>query len=62
MSDEQWYWCLTHKTVERGAACRATDRMGPYPSRQAALDWQSSHESRADTWEQEDRDWEEWND
>ena len=62
MSDEQWYWCLTHEAAETGTVCRATNRMGPYPTREAAVGWQATVESRADTWEQEDEDWDSWED
>ena len=28
--DEQWYYCLKHKTVEQGMSCAGTERLGPY--------------------------------
>ena len=31
MSDEQWFYCLKHHTVEGADGCRAADRLGPYP-------------------------------
>ena len=37
-----YYFCLTHHEVERGAGCRAADRMGPYPTAAAAEHWQES--------------------
>jgi hypothetical protein len=36
MSDEQWYYCLKHGTVEKAEGCRAADRLGPYPDRESA--------------------------
>jgi hypothetical protein len=38
MADDEnaWYYCLTHKTVERGVGCRGGDRMGPYPDEATA--------------------------
>ncbi|KAA2263842.1 hypothetical protein F0L68_09245 [Solihabitans fulvus] len=32
-----WYYCQKHQTAERGAGCRAIDRMGPYPDEATAL-------------------------
>ena len=53
-----FYYCLTHHEVEQGQGCRALDRMGPYPSAQAAQDWQQSvadHNEDADDMDREDR-------
>ncbi len=36
MSDEQWFYCLKHGTVEGPQGCRAADRLGPYPDRETA--------------------------
>ncbi len=41
MADPQWYWCLAHRRVEPYEACRAADRLGPFPTADeaaAALD------------------------
>lgn len=67
---EQWYWCLTHQQAEpSGAACRADDRMGPYPSREAAVQWkerfserQEDEERAKDSWDREDEAWDAWPD
>jgi hypothetical protein len=53
----RFYWCLTHDRVEEGASCRARDRMGPYPSAQAARSWREHHEQRGETWQAEDERW-----
>ncbi|MDL5156662.1 hypothetical protein [Actinomycetospora termitidis] len=29
--ENEWYYCLKHKTVEPYDGCRAADRLGPYP-------------------------------
>ena len=36
MSDEQWFYCLKHHTVEGPDGCRAADRLGPYPDKETA--------------------------
>src|SRR6266571_3844159 len=38
MSDEQqrWWFCLKHMAVEPDAGCPGKDRLGPYPTREAA--------------------------
>ena len=37
MEDEHaWWYCLKHNEVEQGAGCPGKDRLGPYPSREAA--------------------------
>lgn len=57
MSD--WYWCQKHETAEQGSdACRALNRLGPYPSEEAARNWKERHESREDRWEEQDEEWE----
>ena len=53
-----FYYCLTHHEVEQGQGCRALDRMGPYPSAEAAQAWQDSvaaHNEEADEMDREDR-------
>lgn len=55
---EQWYWCLRHRRVEPGGqCCKAEDRMGPYPTAEAARDWKARSEAREDSWEAEDDRW-----
>lgn len=55
---EDWYWCLHHRRVEHGAErCPADDRLGPYPSEDAARNWRQQFEERNDRWDTEDRAW-----
>ena len=55
----KWYWCLKHERVEEAEeACRAEDRMGPYPSREAATHWKEKVDERNEKWDEEDRRWE----
>jgi hypothetical protein len=36
MTQESWYYCLKHHTVEPYEACKAIDRLGPYEFREDA--------------------------
>ncbi|MDX6204695.1 MAG: hypothetical protein QOF39_752 [Frankiales bacterium] len=51
-----YYYCLTHHEVERGQGCRAADRMGPYPTAEAAATWQESVEARNEAADELDRE------
>ena len=61
MENEQveWYWDL-----ERGAAVTAAERgpgdqtLGPYPSRNEAEHWQDKVESRNESWDDANDEWE----
>lgn len=55
--DEQWYYCVEHRTVEPRLGCRITNRLGPYPTREAARRALEIVERRNETWE-EDPAWE----
>jgi hypothetical protein len=57
MSDEQWFYCLKHGTVEPAEGCRAADRLGPYPDREmAARALEIAHE-RTEAADRADREW-----
>lgn len=54
-----WYWCQKHEKVESEArVCGATTRLGPYPTEEAAADWNQTSKARNDAWEEEDERWE----
>ena len=57
MADE-WYWCLTHSRAELEPDCPALDRLGPYPSKEAAEGWRETNEAREETWKAQDEAWE----
>ncbi len=57
MSDEQWFYCLVHKTVEPGAGCRAADRLGPYPDKETAARALEIARERTEAQDKADRDW-----
>ncbi len=54
--NEEWYYCLDHKTVEPLDGCRATVRIGPFPTRDEAAKALETVERRNKAWE-DDPDW-----
>ena len=58
MSDEQEYWfCLKHKTVEPEDGCRNQDRLGPYATADDATRALETVEKRNAEWDAEDARW-----
>ncbi|HET9442735.1 MAG TPA: hypothetical protein VFO65_05390 [Acidimicrobiales bacterium] len=56
--DDGWYWCVHHGRVEQGVTgCPPAERMGPYPTEEAARNWRQQVEERNDRWDAEDRAW-----
>ena len=54
-----WYFCQRHDRAEpEGEACRALDRLGPYPTREAAENWRELAAARNEEWEEQERAWE----
>ncbi len=60
MSDtEQEFWfCLTHHTVEGEEGCRNADRLGPYRTREQAARALDIVEERNEAWDNDPK----WND
>ncbi len=58
MSDDHWYYCLHHKTVEQGEGCAGTERLGPYGSRQEAESAIASAAEKTESWDNDPK----WND
>jgi hypothetical protein len=59
MSDEQWYWCLKHEAAEPAtSSCPPDQRLGPYPTRDAAEHWKETADARNEAWEAADKEWE----
>ncbi len=55
MSDEQrWWFCLKHMTVEPDAGCPGKDRLGPYPTREAAANALETARRRNEEWDAKD--------
>ena len=57
MSDEQWFYCLKHGTVETKDGCRAADRLGPYPDRETAARALEIARERTEAEDRKDRRW-----
>ena len=56
--DEEWYYCLEHKTVEPKLGCRNTTRLGPFATREEAARALDTVDERNEAWD-EDPDWDE---
>lgn len=56
--DEEWYFCLDHRTVEPLDGCPASVRLGPYPTRREAERALETVERRNRAWD-DDPDWSE---
>ena len=56
MSDQKFYYCIKHATVEGEDGCRAADRMGPYDTEAEAARALETARERTEAWE-EDPDW-----
>jgi hypothetical protein len=52
--DGPWYWCLRHEQVEPEEGCANADRLGPYPTREAAANWRETTSRRNEEWDRED--------
>lgn len=52
---DQYFWCLTHHTVEEANGCRAGDHLGPYPTREAAQNALETAAERNDAWDNDPR-------
>jgi len=58
MTDQQtWWFCVKHNTVEPdGGACPGKDKLGPYPSREAAEQALQKVHERNEQWDAADGD------
>lgn len=53
----EWYWCLRHKAAEPADTdCPPGERLGPYPSEDAAVHWKEGFDRRNQAWDAEE-DW-----
>ncbi len=55
MAKGDWYYCLEHKKVEPYEGCRSADRLGPYPSAEAAEAALEIARARNEAWENDPR-------
>lgn len=55
MADDQWWYCLKHHAVESGdQVCKASDRLGPYATREEAEHALERVAERNEKWDAED--------
>jgi hypothetical protein len=53
----EWYWCLRHKAAEPADTdCPPGERLGPYPTKDAAVHWKEGFDRRNQAWDAEE-DW-----
>ena len=53
--DQQWWFCLKHNTVEDdNGPCPGKDRLGPYPTREAASQALETTQRRNEEWDAQD--------
>jgi hypothetical protein len=55
-SDKEYWFCLTHHTVEGKEGCRDQDRLGPYSTESDAAQALEKAAERTKAWES-DPDW-----
>lgn len=58
MSDSEYWFCLTHHTVEGTDGCRSKDRLGPYTSSEEAARALDKVAERNEQWDNDPQ----WND
>ena len=54
--DNSWWFCLKHHEVEHGPGCPGKDRLGPYPTEDAAAHARETVQRRNEVWDAQD-DW-----
>jgi hypothetical protein len=57
IDDDQWYYNVITKQVERRGEGKGTDHLGPYPTREAAEHAIETVRAREDQLKREDREW-----
>ncbi|RSX54142.1 hypothetical protein D2E25_0450 [Bifidobacterium goeldii] len=62
MADRRWYFNTKTEQPEQGLLSPSTQRMGPYKTRQDAIDAWKIAKERNLTWEAVDREWNKWDD
>ena len=58
MSENEYWFCLTHHTVEGRDGCKNSDRLGPYASSAEAARALEKVEERNEEWDNDPK----WND
>jgi len=52
--EKRWWFCLKHKTVESDDVCPGKDRLGPYPTKEAAEHALEKVRQRNEEWDAQD--------
>ena len=58
MSENEYWFCLKHHTVEGRDGCKNADRLGPYPSSEEASRALEKVQERNEEWDNDPK----WND
>jgi hypothetical protein len=53
-TEQHWWFCLKHQTVEPDAGCPGKDRLGPYPTREEAARALETVRRRNQEWDAQD--------
>lgn len=57
MEPGEWYWCLRHQRAESYEdVCPASERMGPYATKEDAENWRQLADARRRRWEADEDD------
>jgi len=63
MEKIEWYWDLERKVAVTGDERGPGDHMlGPYPTKGDAENWKATSETRNETWDDADEEWNSWGD
>ena len=57
---QQWYYNPATGEVELGPQSPMQNRIGPYPTREAAMDALKTAQARNKQWDDEDHQWNSW--
>jgi hypothetical protein len=55
-TEQRWWFCLKHMAVEPEAGCPGKDRLGPFPTEQAAAGALDTVKQRNAEWDAKDGD------
>ena len=55
-TQQRWWYCIRHHTVEPEDSCPAKDRLGPYPTKEDAERALETVRRRNEEWNAQDRD------
>jgi hypothetical protein len=60
-SDTEWYWDLEHQRAVTADERGPGDQMlGPYRTKGEAENWKARVESRNESWDADDEEWNSW--